>query len=542
MNSMDSMEAIAREIFSQVRTTIVLNMRFMDMAVFRLQPVAMPAPLSTDGELLYYEPRWLLKRYRSETTAVARDYLHVLLHCIFRHPFVNTLVNQQLWDLACDIAVEGLICELDQPFLAVRLAGKRKAIVDSLRAEVSPLTAEKLYHHFQQHLPNLAWAGLFHADDHSMWHNPSKASGRRTEAMHREQQQSGGAPHGQGPGKDTREPDAGQDGEQDGQGPGQDNAPDGQNTGQAPSTPDADQGSGQASSTPDAGQSGGPGGSGAGSGSQSFTPTHGAGQGAAGQPARAPSQPDPAPGSRQALEEEWRDISEHVQMDLETFAREQGLEAGGLQQLLSELNRERYDYGAFLKKFAVMGEVMKINDDEFDCIFYTYGLKRYGNMPLIEPLEYKEVRRIRDFVIAIDTSGSTSGELVNRFLTKTYNILMSTESFFSKVNIHIIQCDAEIQEAVKITRREEFETYLEHMTVRGLGGTDFRPVFQYVDQLVRGHEFRHLKGLIYFTDGCGTFPERKPDYQTAFVFVQDQYNSVDVPPWAIRLILEKEEI
>ena len=30
---------------------------------------------------------------------------------------------------------------------------------------------------------------------------------------------------------------------------------------------------------------------------------------------------------------------------------------------------------------------MKINDDEFDYIFYTYGLKLYEKMPLIEPLE-----------------------------------------------------------------------------------------------------------------------------------------------------------
>ena len=231
-----------------------------------------------------------------------------------------------------------------------------------------------------------------------------------------------------------------------------------------------------------------------------------------------------------------------MQMDLETFAKQQGLQAGGMQQLLQELNREKYDYEAFLKKFAVMGEVMKINDDEFDYIFYTYGLKRFGNMPLIEPLEYKEVRRVREFVIAIDTSGSTGGDLVNRFLTKTYNILMSTESFFSRVNIHIIQCDAQVQEVVKITKREEFEDYLRHMTIRGLGGTDFRPVFNYVDQLVRAREFQRLKGLIYFTDGYGTFPARKPDYTTAFVFVQDAFNNLEVPPWAIKLILEKDEL
>ena len=140
--------------------------------------------------------------------------------------------------------------------------------------------------------------------------------------------------------------------------------------------------------------------------------------------------------------------------------KSQGIGAGLLTQNLREVNRERYDYTEFLKKFAVRAEMMKINPDEFDYNFYTYGLELYENMPLIEPLEYKEVKRIREFVVAIDTSGSTSGDLVQTFVQKTYNILKSTESFFTKINLHIIQCDANIQEDIKITTQEEFDEYL----------------------------------------------------------------------------------
>ncbi|MBQ1453700.1 MAG: metallopeptidase, partial [Ruminococcus sp.] len=158
------------------------------------------------------------------------------------------------------------------------------------------------------------------------------------------------------------------------------------------------------------------------------------------------------------------------------------------------------------------------------------------------PLEYKDVKRIREFVIAIDTSGSVSGELVQRFVQKTYNILKSSESFFSKINLHIIQCDAEIQEDVKITSQEEFDNYLKNMKLHGFGGTDFRPVFKYVNTLIDRHEFVNLKGLIYFTDGFGTFPERQPDYHTAFVYVNDGYENPAVPVWAIKLVLQPEEI
>jgi len=243
-----------------------------------------------------------------------------------------------------------------------------------------------------------------------------------------------------------------------------------------------------------------------------------------------------------AMAQVWQTISERMQVDLETFGKKRGLLPGAMTQNLAAVNREKYDYTTFLKKFAVMGEAMKINDDEFDYIFYTYGLQLYEKMPLIEPLEYKEIKAIKEFVIAIDTSGSTSGELVQKFVQKTYNILKSTESFFSKINLHIIQCDADIQEDKKVTCQEDFDEYLKTMQIRGLGGTDFRPVFEYVEQLRKDKEFTNLKGLIYFTDGYGEFPARKPDYDTAFVFIDDEYNNPDVPPWAIKLVLQKDEI
>ena len=114
--------------------------------------------------------------------------------------------------------------------------------------------------------------------------------------------------------------------------------------------------------------------------------------------------------------------------------------------------------------------------------------------------------------------------------------------FPTKINLHIIQCDAKIQEHVKITNQVEFDRYISAMEIHGLGGTDFRPVFTLVDKLIEQREFTNLKGLVYFTDGYGDFPARKPNYETAFVFVDDEYNNPNVPPWAIKLVLQKDEI
>ena len=81
---------------------------------------------------------------------------------------------------------------------------------------------------------------------------------------------------------------------------------------------------------------------------------------------------------------------------------------------------------------------------------------------------------------------------------------------------------------------------LASMTLKGFGGTDFRPVFAYVDRMIEQREFTNLRGLIYFTDGEGIFPARQPAYETAFVFVRDDYETPKVPVWAIRLVLDRD--
>jgi hypothetical protein len=64
------------------------------------------------------------------------------------------------------------------------------------------------------------------------------------------------------------------------------------------------------------------------------------------------------------------------------------------------------------------------------------------------------------------------------------------------------------------------------------------PVFERVDRMRAAGELRNLRGLLYFTDGYGTFPLRKPEYQTAFIFVREGFEIPKVPSWAMRLVLD----
>ena len=80
------------------------------------------------------------------------------------------------------------------------------------------------------------------------------------------------------------------------------------------------------------------------------------------------------------------------------------------------------------------------------------------------------------------------------------------------------------------------------MEIKGLGETDFRPVFAYVDELVAQKKLTDLRGLIYFTDGRGTFPNNKPEYDTAFIIHDDGLSDVWIPEWAMKLFLAEEDI
>ena len=202
-------------------------------------------------------------------------------------------------------------------------------------------------------------------------------------------------------------------------------------------------------------------------------------------------------------------------------------------------SKSRRNYRDFLHRFTVLHEELQIDPDEFDTGYYIYGLSLYKNMPLIEPVETKEIKRIRDFCVVVDTSYSTSGELIRSFLRETLMLIKDSDSFFRENRLHLIQADDDVREDRLISGEADIDRLFADFEVKGGGNTDFRPVFSYVDELLGSGAFEELCGLIYFTDGLGIYPEKEPAYKTAFVF-PDEYDG-EVPAWAIRIVLDEAE-
>ncbi|MDO5409595.1 MAG: VWA-like domain-containing protein [Lachnospiraceae bacterium] len=419
---------LGRKILLASRNELYLSMRYMDLAfsAFQYEPNDGNGYVGTDGETIFYHSLFLADLYEKDRFLVNRLYLHMVLHCLFRHLWKRQGRDKRYWNLACDIVIESVIDNLNIRAVRMKTPGRRLFIYEELHKDQRVLTAERTYLYLLRFEPEdrmlARLESEFLVDDHNYWYREDNKK------------------------KQSRQ------------------------------------------------------------------------------------------------QNRWEDISRKTQTEMETFGQEAGKNAGNLFETVKTENRERYQYRDFLRRFAVLREEVQVDADSFDYIFYTYGLELYGNMPLIEPQEFKEVKKIEQFVIAIDTSMSCKGELVRSFLTETCAILKNSENFFRQMEIHLIQCDADIQKDDVVHNERELSQYIAQLSIKGGGGTDFRPVFRYVRQLQENGEMTNLKGLIYFTDGQGTYPVKSPGYDTAFVFMREADDTdVKVPVWAMKLIVEPEE-
>ncbi len=413
---------ICGEILKDCRNELYLSFRFLDAALYELEPVADPRMESaaTDGARYFYAPQYLIGQYRIGNAAANRAYLHSVFHCLFGHVWNRAGENARaLWDLSCDIAAESVIDSLPSRCLRVPPKPFRRAVYAGLRDKIPVIHAEGVFRLLgEAGLDPRAVARLvreFAVDSHDLWERGGGASPRQ--------------------------------------------------------------------------------------------------QG------------------------RWGDIRDRMQTEIELFSKEASEDSGGLLEQIHVEGRERHDYREFLRKFCVLKEETRADQDSFDYIFYHYGMELYGTMPLIEPQETSETLQIEDLAIVIDTSMSCKGELVRKFLEETCSILGQLGPAYRKFRVHILQCDERVRSDVVVESIEQLERYMDSFEVRGMGGTDFRPAFSYVADLMAHDAFRRLRGLIYFTDGYGTFPSKKPPYDTAFVFFHEDFRDVDVPPWAMKLIL-----
>lgn len=480
MKARVELEKMGNRILETTKTELYLSMRFMGSALssldFRMD--LSTKTVGTDAAFLRFNPNYLFQLYVERPEILNRTYMHILMHCIFRHMFsAKEKEDIELWDLCCDIAAESVVDSMDYPTILRVSSDFREQWYEKMQEEIGVLTAEKLYHYFslRKRDPYLeeSLRQEFALCDHSFW-----------ERMREPEEKSGKNPNPKEMPPDSEvEPLAMAEDEKE----------------------DEKESS---------------------------------------QKKEQKQQPSSRFSSAQERdkEEEWKENARRIEAELLSRGSDASEETGSLLRFLQISSKRRTDYREFLKKLAVTREEISIDLDSFDYGFYMYGLSLYENMPLIEENEFREARKIDELVIAIDTSASCQQKLVQQFLNETGAILKSQESFFHKVNVHIIECDNRIQNDLVIHDLEELEQYAQNFTVKGGYGTDFRPVFSYIKELRRKGDLKNLRGLMYFTDGFGDYPTKPTPYETAFVFWQEEsFDDTKVPDWALKLYRKGNE-
>ena len=148
--------------------------------------------------------------------------------------------------------------------------------------------------------------------------------------------------------------------------------------------------------------------------------------------------------------------------------------------------------------FEFMSE--KVRDSYDYSKFNPYYMEQGIYLPVLGG------RGMGEVVIALDTSGSVQ-QVIDAFGAHCKDVAAMT----SPARVHIIYCDARVNKVQTFERGEElaFESV-------GGGGTDFRPVFDYIqDNAIQP------AAVLYLTDMYGRFPEHAPEYPVLWCATTD---------------------
>ena len=147
-----------------------------------------------------------------------------------------------------------------------------------------------------------------------------------------------------------------------------------------------------------------------------------------------------------------------------------------------------------------------------------------------------------DLVIAVDTSGSCCGEICERFLRETCNLLRDISAGAPVFRVLLLQCDTTIRKELLVRSGDDLDSLHETFSPQGFGGTDFCPVFERVEQLLEDGTLSKVRGLLYLSDGYGDFPDRRPDYPVAFILADRNGDPAqDLPDWVMALELSEND-
>ena len=192
-----------------------------------------------------------------------------------------------------------------------------------------------------------------------------------------------------------------------------------------------------------------------------------------------------------------------------------------IKENLEEKDEEQWEYSATLAKEVAMRKSLmplgferlakKVVAQNIDWKFELYNAinRHMRNNYAFMPPNKKHLYRgfalpsltsdTLSLIVAIDTSGSIQQDILGAFIEEFKSIMQN----FPSVNIELLIADAKVHAHYSFKGADEI-----NFALKGGGGTDYRPVFDYIDA-----NFPMASMLLYFTDGDGIFPRIPPSYE-----------------------------
>ncbi|MBE5998242.1 MAG: hypothetical protein E7237_01285, partial [Sarcina sp.] len=176
MGNRVELDEMGKRILDTSRTELYLSMRFLGPALHSLGFIMdlSTTSVGTDAAYIRFNPNYLFSLYVDRPRLLNRTYLHMLLHCVFRHMFTaREKADRELWDLACDISVGSILDSMEYGAVAELTSEYRQRVYDRLLEDLHVLTAERIYQYFlerkRNYLEELQLRAAFALCDHSFW-------------------------------------------------------------------------------------------------------------------------------------------------------------------------------------------------------------------------------------------------------------------------------------------------------------------------------------------------------------------------------------
>jgi predicted metal-dependent peptidase len=194
-------------------------------------------------------------------------------------------------------------------------------------------------------------------------------------------------------------------------------------------------------------------------------------------------------------------------------AKSRGTVPQGIERLVDKLQDPKIHWTTYLRR--LMKSIIVRDDFSNKPNSRRAHLGGRGRPSVFPKVESDAIGEI---VLALDTSGSMSVQDITDGLSEFKGLRDCTP-----FKLHFVSCDAEAYKVTTYERHEDPDWTRLH--IEGGGGTDFKPVFQKVEELMKNTGKRPAL-LVYFTDTMGGFPEKPPDYPVIWV---TNYKNAKVP-------------